>query len=390
MNSQGPFSPSSQAGSDWSGIRHYQSKPPGPSTTGRGNLITPPVSGSSNGMNGPIPNGMNGFNGRPGDFRGNPSPPNSIARSSNGTQVSNDAQRRKQAMLEDTLAQHYVILKRYLANSPRDEQLDGKPNRARDKLIRLSPIQFQELSTDVYDELLRRQSAAQRPPNGSPITPECLQPKENFHPKRNQARQKLSTLPPPRFRALAVDVFFELERRVPRFAAGDIGRGGSPANSMRGPPSRTGTPLGGMRPGSRDQARRPGPGSRQGSLGGQVFAGLGIPGIGSQDDYNRPTQKSSQSNTIVPNKSYLVEDDDDAENDSLYGLDKRDTSNTNRSYGGNEKIMADYQNQVDELQGKIGNLEKQVRDKDEIVEKLESSQKTRDLETAEVSTFVMV
>ena len=289
-------------------------------------------------------------------------------------------------MLEDNLSQHYVVLKRYLANSLRDEQIDGKPNRARDKLVRLSPIQFQELSTDVYDELLRRQSA-QRPPNGSPDAPEYLQPRENFHPKRNQARQKLSTLPPPRFRALATDVFFELERRVPRFAAGDIGRGGSPASSMRGPPSRTGTPSG-MRPGSRDQVpRRPGQGSRQGSLGGQVFAGLGIPGIGSQDDYNRPTQKSSQSNTIVPNKSYLVEDDDD---DSIYGLSKRDTNNTNRNYGGNGKIIADYQNQVEELQGKIGSLEKQVQDKDEIVERLESSQKAKELEASEVKPFTML
>ena len=118
-----------------------------------------------------------------------------------------------------------------------------------------------------------------------------------------------------------------------------------------------------------------------------MFAGLGIPGIGSQDDYNRPTQKSSQSNTIVPNKSYLVEDDDDVENDSLYGLNKRDTNNTNRSYGGNEKIITDYQNQVEELQSKIGNLEKQVRDKDDIVERLESSQKARDMEATEVSVF---
>lgn len=39
--------------------------------------------------------------------------------------------------------------------------------------------------------------------------------REEFHPKRNQARQKLSTLPRTRFKDLASDVFFELERRFP-------------------------------------------------------------------------------------------------------------------------------------------------------------------------------
>ena len=43
-------------------------------------------------------------------------------------------------------------------------------------------------------------------------------PKDNFHPKRNQARQKLATLPPGRFKELASDVLYEIERRYPAFA----------------------------------------------------------------------------------------------------------------------------------------------------------------------------
>jgi hypothetical protein len=39
--------------------------------------------------------------------------------------------------------------------------------------------------------------------------------REEFHPKRNQARQKLATLPKTRFKDLSSDVFFELERRFP-------------------------------------------------------------------------------------------------------------------------------------------------------------------------------
>jgi hypothetical protein len=41
--------------------------------------------------------------------------------------------------------------------------------------------------------------------------------REEFHPKRNQARQKLATLPTSRFEDLSSDVYFELARRYPEF-----------------------------------------------------------------------------------------------------------------------------------------------------------------------------
>ncbi|KAN0062694.1 component of the polarisome [Thecaphora frezii] len=81
---------------------------------------------------------------------------------------------------------------------------------AREKLTRLSKQQFTELSTDVYDELMRRQNNAKNG-NSTPF----LAVRDEFHPKRNQARQKLATLPKNRFKDLASDVFFELERRFP-------------------------------------------------------------------------------------------------------------------------------------------------------------------------------
>ena len=286
-------------------------------------------------------------------------------------------------MMEEALSQHYAILKRYLAQSLRDEKGNAKPNRARDKLLRLSPVQFQELSTDVYDELLRRQSAAGQQTNGPGQVPSYLLPKENFHPKRNQARQKLATLPPPRFRDLATDVFYESERRFPRFAGTDLPRNGSPAPSMRGPPSRVGTPNG-MRPGSRGQGppgagQGPGPGyghPRNPSLGSQVMAGLGIPGVGGPDDaYGRPTAKTFQSSTIIPNKSTMVEDDDDqtgpSDNDddrSEFSRKRRDTSNTHRSVGAgherDKRAMADMEIRVSNLQVAVGDLESTVRDRD--------------------------
>lgn len=41
--------------------------------------------------------------------------------------------------------------------------------------------------------------------------------RDDFHPKRNQARQKLATLPTSRFKDLSSDVYFELARRYPDF-----------------------------------------------------------------------------------------------------------------------------------------------------------------------------
>ena len=266
--------------------------------------------------------------------------------------------------MEDRLSQHYAILKRFLGQSLRDEKGNIKPNRARDKLLRLSGIQFQELSTDVYDELLRRQSAQGQQTNGPGQVPPYLLPKDNFHPKRNQARQKLATLPHPRFRDLATDVFYELERRFPNFAGRDIPRNGSPA---LGPPSRVGTPNG---------MRGPGYAPRNQSLSGQVMGGMGIPG-GPDDPYGRPTAKQFQSNTIIPNKSTMVEDDDDDGLSDVYAS-RRDTTFTARSVGGSDKdrkALAEFESQVNELQDKLKELEDQIRDKDSELEKANEQQR---------------
>jgi len=67
--------------------------------------------------------------------------------------------------------EHYVALKRYLTRHLAADGilffltrelimggLNQRQNKAREKLIRLSKIQFNELSTDVYDELMRREN----------------------------------------------------------------------------------------------------------------------------------------------------------------------------------------------------------------------------------------
>jgi len=66
----------------------------------------------------------------------------------------------------------------------------------REKLTKLSKQQFHELSTDVYDEMKRKVDCKIKPAlEQLPF----LQVRDEFHPKRNQTRQKLATLPPERF-----------------------------------------------------------------------------------------------------------------------------------------------------------------------------------------------
>lgn len=305
-----PLSPVSLGGSEWSyppidNDASFQNN--------RGQLNTPPDSAGS-------AKAMNGFPPGPRSV-GGPSPPPSVGRSSAGTNLyaRSESGRSQSQQLENqdfVLGEHYVSLKRYLSATSRDGNPKPPPNKARDKLQRLTGVQFLELSTDVYDELKRRELTGRRTPN-APAPPDYLLPEENFHPKRNQARQKLSSLGPPRFRDLATDVFCELERRYPRFASGDVPRVGSPL-SVRGPPSRSGTPVNGMNgyPPRGQSRRRPSEASSIRSMRngpGPMNGGYGVPpspGL-PNGDYGRPTQKQFQSNTIVPNKSTMVEEDDD-------------------------------------------------------------------------------
>ncbi len=321
-----PLSPVSLGGSEWSyppinkdGPSPYPNYPP----NNRGQLNTPPDSAGPIGvrpMNGNFPPGPRSV--------GGPSPPPSVGRSSVGTNLyarsesgRSQSQSQQSENQELVLSEHYVSLKRYLSATSRDGNPKPPPNKARDKLQRLTGVQFLELSTDVYDELKRRELASRRPSNAPPnaAPPDYLLPEENFHPKRNQARQKLSSLGPPRFRDLATDVFCELERRFPRFAAGDIPRVGSPMSIRGGPGSRSQTPVNGMNgyPPRNQSRRRPSEASsvRSGrGLPTPMNGGFPIPPSPSvpNGDYGRPMPKQFQSNTIVPNKSTMVEEDDDA------------------------------------------------------------------------------
>ncbi|KAK4110464.1 hypothetical protein N656DRAFT_713614 [Canariomyces notabilis] len=385
-----PLSPVSVGGSEWS---YPIADKDGPYSNNRSQLNTPPDSaGPVRAMNANFPPGPRSV--------GGPSPPPSVGRSSAGTNLyaRSESGRSQSQQLENqelVLSEHYVSLKRFLSATSRDGNPKPPPtNKARDKLQRLTGVQFLELSTDVYDELKRRELASRRPSNAPPGTgpPEYLLPEENFHPKRNQARQKLSSLGPPRFRDLATDVFCELERRFPRFTVGDIPRVGSPM-SIRG---RSQTPVNGMNgfPPRGQSRRRP-------SEASSVRSGRGLPtpmnngfpvppspGL-PNGDYGRPMAKQFQSNTIVPNKSTMVEEDDDALSPlspdpnvaDAYGLGRMaGDRDSKRSAGPSEtdkKLIEDYEQQVRDLREKLDDMEDKLKKKDDELNNLLDGERSK-------------
>ncbi|KAI8370242.1 hypothetical protein BD560DRAFT_396821 [Blakeslea trispora] len=130
--------------------------------------------------------------------------------SSTAYSVSSSSSRQTAVSIQESYAkQYFEDLKRYLSDMLAAELSEGVPPQrtsARQKLSRLNNLQFHELATDVYDEMIRRQAD-----NKS-----FLPRKDEYHLRRNQARQKLSTLPLYRFQDLASDVYHELKRRYPQ------------------------------------------------------------------------------------------------------------------------------------------------------------------------------
>jgi hypothetical protein len=161
MNTRnGTLSPVSTDSQEWSPITRYQNiagdNPYSPT-------IPPNNYGPPSNPDGGMLNGM-----RPAG-NGNPSPPSSVGRSSDGTTLYNSrmsdasvVSNRKMQLLEETLSEHFKVLKAYLGPYLNDAQGNPRPSRAKDKLTRLSAVQFQELSTDVYDESIRREDDRKR------------------------------------------------------------------------------------------------------------------------------------------------------------------------------------------------------------------------------------
>ncbi|KAI5810417.1 hypothetical protein BZA77DRAFT_254872 [Pyronema omphalodes] len=330
----------------------------------------------------------------PGDMRGPGnmiSPPSSVGRSSDGTALYHSAegnQTLKNISIEEKMAQHHAALSRWLRDFL-EKHANMRQNRARDKLLRLSQIQFQELSTDVYDELQRREPGVVSPtmsPDEDTANTPFLPPKADFHPKRNQARQKLSTLPADRFRDLATDVFYELERRFPRFSSGLLpNQYISPTNSMDGrgmPPMRTDRPNGyNRRPPPGGSQGRPGPpgtpGTPRGPPGGPMTHGTPRD---NPNSFGRPLPKTYQSNTIIPNKSTMVEDDESgSDNDaqSFRGHQQRASQASYMSRGPGA-MQGHYQGKIEILQDRVASLENSLEEANQKLRVAENADQKKD------------
>ncbi|KAL2066102.1 hypothetical protein VTL71DRAFT_2173 [Oculimacula yallundae] len=103
------------------------------------------------------------------------------------------------------LPNHYANLKRYVEQTMPNAEV--RRVIAREKLVKLSNVQLHQFRVDVNDELSRRE---QQRPNTPYLLPNLM-----YQPKRNQAREKISTLSANRFRDLTMDLVSELERRYP-------------------------------------------------------------------------------------------------------------------------------------------------------------------------------
>jgi len=169
---------------------------------GKGPLVLPPIPSYRDLHNKP----------RPRDPRDAAPSPSSVAGSSDGAGLNSDSGYDSLNGIEKERILHTALEKFFSQDLVNDRIQKRKP--VWDNLLRLSKLQFQELATDVYDELQRRQLPHDT--QGS-STPSYLLPKESLHPKRNQARMNMSTVTMAKFRDLAKDVLYELERRYPHF-----------------------------------------------------------------------------------------------------------------------------------------------------------------------------
>lgn len=248
-------------------------------------------------------------------------------------------------MDESIARQHWVVFRRFL-NSGRD-QTHPRQNTAREKLTRLNRMQFHELSTDVYDEVQRRS-------NKSPVGMASLPPNPKFHPKRNQAREKLASLQTLRLKNLTADVFFEIERRFPLVTSetGEYDR--RTVSSEQSIPSRV--------------------------TSGSDAADLAPPINNEQSQYSRQANPFRQT-AVIPNKSMMVEEEN---NESDYESDLKSpalgsdyASVRSREYA-NKPVQrsssatlsdlrtsegSDHRRQVQELQGKIKQLERSLQER---------------------------
>ncbi|KAK7202464.1 hypothetical protein BZA70DRAFT_313188 [Myxozyma melibiosi] len=201
---------------------------------------------------------------------------------------------------DKALRVYYVAFVEFVDYRPDAYQPPPSPRQAksRDRLRRMPRVPFAELSTDVYDELRRRQQFDARPDT----TPDKLPANEGFHPKRNQTRSHLAVLQQARFKDLVMDVLAEVIRRSPGLT--DASELNLPGNET--PPSIS-VPVMDKPPAPRTITT-----TTNASAPYQERQEIGMV------DERLPVARTLHTATLVPEKSTMVEksdDSDDSEDD---------------------------------------------------------------------------
>ncbi|KAK4705575.1 protein SPA2, partial [Phenoliferia sp. Uapishka_3] len=245
---------------------------------------------------------------------------------------------------------HFDALRSWLARENALGNASTPRNNARDKLTRLTRQQFQELSTDVYDELVRRMEEAAGRPGEQPF----LSVRGEFHPKRNQARQKLATLPLGRFRDLASDVYFELERRYPEFGEEENPSTDQASPSRYSPPppipSTTSSRLANNNNNNNGNSNSPnlnqnGPSSTSKPTPINTASSRGINGGGRAPTTPTSTSNATTNDVVVPNKSTMIVEESSSSMDGSGGGYENGNGNGNGHGNGGGGGMRGLQNE---------------------------------------------
>lgn len=113
------------------------------------------------------------------------------------------------------------------------------------------------------------------------------------------------------------------------------------------------------------------------------FAVPPSPGIPQNGSFERPQQKQFQSNTIVPNKSTMVEEDDDGagddEDNDAFGLERVTTGRASKSAASetDKRLLEESQAQVRDLQSKLDRMEDDLKRKDEELNRVLDGERNR-------------
>lgn len=112
---------------------------------------------------------------------------------------------------EPITKEHYEQLRRSLANPSRLEPPNFRSD-ARERLARLSRVQFLEFAMDVHDEVARITGSK----NNQEAVPSSAS-RTDLSPHRIEARKKIAHLRGDLLQDLMSDIFYELGRRYPKF-----------------------------------------------------------------------------------------------------------------------------------------------------------------------------